>query len=309
MENNIPWVEKYRPINTKTIVLDSVNTKIIKNIINYKYFPNLLLYGPPGTGKTTTIINLINEYQTRHYGKISKDSLIHLNASDERGIDVIRTQIYNFIKTKTFNNNVSKKFIVLDEVDYMTCSAQKALKFIVENENCNTVFVLICNYISKINSEIQNIFLNIRFNDLPKDKIKKLLETITKKEKIVVSHEKISEIQEYFRSDIRSMINYIQCNHNHFYDMVSSCMEHVYESMFSFKNTDKSYTYIITTANKHKTSVKEVFNKILKHFLLLNIHKLNKSHFMFFKSYFHDCLNFEIISKAIIDIMYIYIIN
>ena len=307
MENNIPWVEKYRPINTKSIVLDSKNTKIIKNIIKYKYFPNLLLYGPPGTGKTTTIINLINEYQMHHYGKINKYAVIHLNASDERGIDVIRTKIYNYIKTKTFNDVGNKKFIVLDEVDYMTSSAQKALKFIVENEKCETIFVLICNYISKINIELQNIFLNIRFNDLPECKIKKLLEKITKKEKLNISTEKINEIQEYFRSDIRSMVNYIQCNHTNLCDMINSTIDIVYKTMLSLKNTDNSFNYLCEIAHKHRTSVRDIFNNIIKHFLLLHINKLNATHFIFFKSYYHDNLNFETITKTLIDIIYIYI--
>jgi len=85
----IPWVEKYRPTNFEDIVLDPYNYRIMKNIIKYNNFPNLLLYGPPGTGKTTTIINLISDYQ-KQTGQINKELIIHLNASDERGIDIIR---------------------------------------------------------------------------------------------------------------------------------------------------------------------------------------------------------------------------
>ena len=90
--STIPWVEKYRPSQFDTIVLDPINRKLFENIIAKKYFPNLLFYGPPGTGKTTTIINLINEFQSKHF-KINKSLVIHLNASDERGIDIIRNQI------------------------------------------------------------------------------------------------------------------------------------------------------------------------------------------------------------------------
>ena len=81
-------------------------------------FPNLLFYGPPGTGKTTTIINLIDKYQEKYHQK-RKGLKIHLNASDDRGIDIIRNQINNFVNTKILFGN-GMKFIILDEVDYMT---------------------------------------------------------------------------------------------------------------------------------------------------------------------------------------------
>ena len=118
MDKNIPWIEKYRPNTFQEIVLDPLNRKIFSNILNKQYFPNLLFYGPPGTGKTTTIINLINEYQTK-YEKKTSENIIHLNASDERGIDIIRNQIQLFVKSKNFFNK-GMKFVILDEVDYMT---------------------------------------------------------------------------------------------------------------------------------------------------------------------------------------------
>jgi DNA polymerase III delta prime subunit len=90
--HTIPWVEKYRPTRLEDIVLEPINRQIFENILHTRYFPNLLLYGPPGTGKTTTIINLINAYQER-YNQKNKGLMIHLNASDERGIDIIRNQI------------------------------------------------------------------------------------------------------------------------------------------------------------------------------------------------------------------------
>jgi len=90
------WVEKYRPKLFDDIVLDPFNKQILSNIIETGHFPNLLFYGPPGTGKTTTIINLINAYQEKTSGK-NKELVIHLNASDERGIDVIRNQIIHFV--------------------------------------------------------------------------------------------------------------------------------------------------------------------------------------------------------------------
>ena len=124
--NGMPFVEKYRPTKFDNIVLDPLNKKILMNIIETGYFPNLLFYGPPGTGKTTTIINLVNSYQEKLNQK-NKELMIHLNASDERGIDIIRSQINQFVNSKTMFTT-GMKFVILDEVDYMTKNAQQALK-------------------------------------------------------------------------------------------------------------------------------------------------------------------------------------
>ena len=99
MASNV-WMEKFRPKTLDEIVLDPLNKKIFTNIIETGYFPNLLFYGPPGTGKTTTIINLVNTYQEKLNQK-NKELMIHLNASDERGIDIIRSQINQFVNSKT----------------------------------------------------------------------------------------------------------------------------------------------------------------------------------------------------------------
>ena len=119
-----PWMEKYRPTNFDTIVLDPINKKILSNIIESSYFPNLLFYGPPGTGKTTTIINLVKSYQEK-LNIQNKGLMIHLNASDERGIDIIRNQINCFVNSKPLFHT-GMKFVILDEVDYMTKNAQQA---------------------------------------------------------------------------------------------------------------------------------------------------------------------------------------
>ena len=149
----IPWVEKYRPTHFEDIVLDKNNRIIFNNIIKSKYIPNLLLYGPPGTGKTTTIINLINKFQQEN-DQVNKGLMIHLNASDERGIDIIRNQINVFVNSKTLFSK-GTKFIILDEVDYMTKNAQLALKYLLQEYQENIRFCLICNYISKIDESLQ----------------------------------------------------------------------------------------------------------------------------------------------------------
>jgi replication factor C subunit 3/5 len=210
--STIPWVEKYRPSQFDGIVLDPINRKVFENIIDKKYFPNLLFYGPPGTGKTTTIMNLINEFQSKHF-KINKSLVIHLNASDERGIDIIRNQISSFVKTKNMFE-VGFKFVILDEVDYMTKNAQHALKSLLQTCSGDIKFCLICNYISKIEEPLKNEFTCIRFNQLPKHDIYKFIQTISVNENLNMSERAIDMIQLMYQSDIRSMINFIQLNQN-----------------------------------------------------------------------------------------------
>lgn len=209
--NSMPWVEKYRPSCFDEIVLEPMNRTILSNILKTNYFPNLLFYGPPGTGKTTTIINLVNTYQSK-LNMQNRGLMIHLNASDERGIDIIRNQINNFVSTKSmFGNGI--KFVILDEVDYMTTNAQIALRYLLTSYTDNNVrFCLICNYVSRIDESLQTEFVRMRFNQLPESDIFAFLCKIRDNEKLNLSDENLIAIQRQFHSDIRSMINYIQTN-------------------------------------------------------------------------------------------------
>jgi len=210
MNSSIPWVEKYRPDNFDNIVLDRNNEIIFNNIIDMNLVPNLLFYGPPGTGKTTTIINLIKKYQEK-YNQVHKSLVIHLNASDERGIEIIRSQIMQFINTKPlFATGI--KFVILDEVDYMTKNAQQALKCLLQSYTENVKFCLICNYISKIDESLIKEFIRLKFNQLPRDKIYSFIENIADKEELNITKHDITLIQRLFKSDIRSMINFLQSN-------------------------------------------------------------------------------------------------
>ena len=218
-KNSTPWVEKYRPSCFEDIVLDPLNKTLLKNIIDNNYFPNLLFYGPPGTGKTTTIINLVNVYQEKMNLK-NKGLMIHLNASDERGIDIIRNQINSFVNSKSLFGD-GMKFVILDEVDYMTKTAQIALRYLLNNynNNFNVRFCLICNYISRIDESLQTEFVRMRFNQLPENDILKFLQKINLNENLKIKDDILVSIQKHFMSDIRSMINYMQSNQ----DLIHEC--------------------------------------------------------------------------------------
>ena len=215
MNDYSPWVEKYRPKQIENIVLTDENRKILHNMMIKKYIPNLLFHGPPGTGKTTTILSFIEDY-FKEKNKSKKGFLIHLNASDERGVEVIRNQINEFVNSKTmFENDV--KFIVLDEVDYMTKSAQQALKYLLQNYNIhdNVRFCLICNYLNKIDESLRDEFVLIHFDNLPSDKINRFLQHIVQSEGMTIDQNTLFMVQNMFGSDLRSMINFLQVNIGH----------------------------------------------------------------------------------------------
>ena len=270
--SSTPWVEKYRPAHFDDIVLDDINKKILLSIIENNYFPNLLLYGPPGTGKTTTIINLVNAYQEKYHQK-NKGLMIHLNASDERGIDIIRNQINGFVTSRSMFGE-GMKFVILDEVDYMTKNAQTALRYLLNNYNniVNVRFCLICNYISRIDEALQTEFVRMRFNQLPESKILCFLKKINIAENLNVDEDILLSIQRHFNSDIRSMINYMQAN-QHLIHNCNVITNAVWENITKlFKSRVKS-SIIIDKLNEislyynieRKNIIKNYLNYIIRH--------------------------------------------
>lgn len=210
MSEPIPWVEKYRPRVFNDIVLSPLNRVTLSNIVEKNRFPNLLFYGPPGTGKTTAIVNLVSMFQEK-YNQKSKSLVIHLNASDERGIEVIRNQISQFVGSKTLFVN-GTKFVILDEVDYMTKSAQQALRQLMVTHKKNVRFCLICNYASRIDDALQSDLVKLRFNQLPSSDIDRFLRNICDAENVDISQNNLVKVRQQFGSDMRSMINFLQSN-------------------------------------------------------------------------------------------------
>jgi replication factor C subunit 3/5 len=230
---SIPWVELWRPAKIIDIILDPINKDIMNNIIETGYFPNLLIYGPPGVGKTSSVIALVNEYQEKHNYK-TKSLVIQNNASEDRGVDIIRNQISQFVNSKPLFNE-GMKFIILDEADYMTKNAQQALRYLLQEYSSHVRFCLICNYISRIDDGLQNEFLKLRFNQLPEKDIHIFLTHISLKEKLNISEEIIISIQKLYKSDIRSMINYMQTNQDsfnkNFIIINDNVLEYIYDNL------------------------------------------------------------------------------
>ena len=286
--DNIPWVEKYRPKNFENIVIEETNLKIFKNMIENNYFPNFLFYGPPGTGKTTTIINLINLYQQKN-DEVNKSLMIHLNASDERGIDIIRNQIYQFINSKPLFIN-GTKFIILDEVDYMTKSAQQALKYILKTANNNVKFCLICNYISKIDETLQNEFIRLRFNELPKIQIMNFLQHICDEENIYIDYSILEDVISLYKSDMRSMINFLQSNQHVLKKdkTIKVLNKNVFDNISeNIKNMNKLDEYFLELSKTYNCDIKHIIKKYINYTIRNKEININSDYLNFVENILH----------------------
>jgi DNA polymerase III delta prime subunit len=285
---SIPWVEKYRPTTFDTIVLDPLNKIILNNIIARNSFPNLLLYGPPGTGKTTTIINLINKYQICN-NQVHKGLIIHLNASDERGIDIIRNQIRQFVASDTlFVNGI--KFVILDEVDYMTKHAQQSLKYLLQYSNTNVRFCLICNYISRIDDSLQSEFMRLRFNQLPEPDILHFLQHICDSEALPVTTDKLLYIQKLYKSDIRSMINYVQSNKHMLVDLQvlnATVWQHLTSAFVVKNNHHVILAYLNTISETYNIDIKNIIKDYLNYLIAECPSVIDKSLLDFMETILH----------------------
>jgi replication factor C subunit 3/5 len=295
----IPFCEKYRPNDFEEIVLDPLNKQILKNIIETQYFPNLLFYGPPGTGKTTTIIKLINAYQKKQ-NITNKDLVIHLNASDERGIDIIRNQINYFVNSKPLFNN-GMKFVILDEVDYMTKNAQQALRYLLQNYKGSVRFCLICNYISRIDEGLQNEFIKLRFNQLPKEHIVKFLKNICVSENLNLNDEMLENIQKLFKFDLRSMINFIQSN-QYIVKKANDCdsvdsfiniieckeWEIIIKKIQSREKLENTFAYIHLISNKYNIDKKNIIKDFINYIIYNKRIKLTSEFLDFVENIMHS---------------------
>lgn len=298
------FIEKHRPTKFENIVLDPLNKKILTNIINTSYFPNLLFYGPPGTGKTTTIINLVNAYQEKLNQK-NKELMIHLNASDERGIDIIRSQISQFVNSKTLFNQ-GMKFVILDEVDYMTKNAQQALRYLLQNYSGSVRFCLICNYISRIDEGLQNEFLRLRFNQLPEKDIINFLGNISSAENLNLTEKSLYLIQKLYKSDIRSMINFMQSNQNLKEDSINIIDNNVWNDLYNkIKKGDeleKMSLYINNISLKFnidkKNIIKDFLNYIIRNCEIKNVPEYLK--FIENIIHFEDCKNSYYVNYSLV---------
>ena len=199
------WTEKYRPDSFEGVVGQSEIVKRIQSLTSALNIPHLLFAGPAGTGKSTLALIIVKSL----YGKDWKENYLELNASDERGIQIVREKVKNFARTKSLGK-VPFKVIFLDEADALTHEAQQALRRTMENYTNNCRFILSCNYSSKIIDPIQSRCAIFRFKLLEKKDIERRINFIAQNEKLTTSPEAIEVLYEGSEGDCRRAINLLQ---------------------------------------------------------------------------------------------------
>jgi replication factor C subunit 3/5 len=199
------WTDKYKPNEINDIVCHKSHLKILEILLKNNNFPHTIFYGRSGIGKTSTITT----FSKKIYNKNTKYFVLELNASDERGIEIIRDKIKVFASSNNlFLNGV--KLVILDEADLMTHDAQTALKKIIDIYVLNCRFCIICNNINKIIPEIQSRCMKIRFDPIDYNSSINKLQYICNKEDINISQNALDIIINYSNSDLRKMINLLQ---------------------------------------------------------------------------------------------------
>lgn len=202
----LPWVEKYRPILLKDIQGNEETVQRLSVIASDGNMPNIIISGTPGIGKTTSILCLAYEL----LGDCYKDAVLELNASDDRGIDVIRNRIKMFAQKKVTLPAGRHKIVILDEADSMTTGAQQALRRIMEVYSATTRFALACNLSSKIIEPIQSRCAILRYNRLSDAQILKRLLEVCEFEKVNYVPEGLESIIFTCEGDMRQAINNLQ---------------------------------------------------------------------------------------------------
>ncbi|KAK4645071.1 Subunit of heteropentameric Replication factor C (RF-C) [Podospora bellae-mahoneyi] len=218
-EDSLPWVEKYRPVSLDDVSGHQDILATINKFVDSNRLPHLLLYGPPGTGKTSTILALAR----RIYGAENmRQMVLELNASDDRGIDVVREQIKTFASTKqifSLGASTSKtglagfKLIILDEADAMTSTAQMALRRIMEKYTVNTRFCIIANYSHKLSPALLSRCTRFRFSPLKERDIRVLVDKVIDEEHIKIKPEAADALVKLSKGDMRRALNVLQACH------------------------------------------------------------------------------------------------
>ena len=199
------WTEKYRPVNFNEIVGQEETIKRVKSLVGSLNIPHLLFAGPAGTGKSSLALIIVKDL----FGESWKENYLELNASDERGIDVVRRKVKDFARTKSLGK-VPYKVIFMDEADALTREAQQALRRTMENFTSTCRFILSCNYSSKIIDPIQSRCAVFRFRLLEKKDIEKIIKRIIETEKLELEESAIEILYEASEGDCRKVINLIQ---------------------------------------------------------------------------------------------------
>lgn len=268
--SHLPFVERFRPGTLDGIMSHGETIQILKKFITQHNIPHLLFYGPPGTGKTSTIEAFVNEL----YGDENVEYMtMNINASEERGIEIVRNKIKNFVSTlpiKIGNTSAPKyKFVILDEADAMTSDAQGMLKQVIEFYTDNARFCLICNCNKKINPAIQSRCTVFNFPPLDFESVKKKIHMIAKEFKLEITEDAVETIWKISNGDMRKvmhMLQVISINNK----VIDSDKVTTFQKYPTNSDMDKMYKTLLK--GDLSTSLKFVKNLMkVKHYSLMNV--------------------------------------
>lgn len=201
----LPWVEKYRPTTISEVKGHSNIVSVLKNFGGIPGIPHLLFFGPPGTGKTSTILAMAKE----HYGRDFRLMVMEVNASDERGIEVVTGKIHRFVQTHSFCD-LRVKLVILDEADALTAEAQSALRRIMEKSSVDVRFCLCCNYIGKISAPLQSRCTKFRFEGIDRESLREMALGISAEENMYFEDGAVDAVLDLAQGDARRVINLMQ---------------------------------------------------------------------------------------------------
>jgi replication factor C subunit 2/4 len=203
-KEDLPWIEKYRPTKIADILFDDILRSKFNRIMELKLYPNLILMGNPGVGKTSTLLAFAKQVTGKYYN----EAVLELNASDNRGLDIVDKMIIHFCKKIVTNDKGEKimKFIIFDEADNITPKAQYVISDLIDQFNSTTIFTFTCNDSTQIIESIQSKSLLIKFNKVGEKNMINRLEEICRLEKITISREIIKEIIVNSDGDMRSAL-------------------------------------------------------------------------------------------------------
>ena len=265
--SKLPFVEKYRPYSLEQIISQDDIIQTLKKFLDKNSLTHLLFYGTAGTGKTTCAKAIANFL----YGEHKAGNILELNASDERGIDIVKEQIKSFCQTlNSFSNfNLSTneknsnffKLVILDEADMMTTDAQSALRRIMEKYTNNVRFILICNQIHKIHPAVQSRCMRFRFRPIQNDKCLKRLIEICSKENIKYDDENtLKTVIQLGNRDMRKMLNLLEAT-------LMSSEENDYITINDVYTTAglpslEEFNKLLIFINKKNENLGNIYNKV-----------------------------------------------
>ena len=231
MSDHLPWVEKYRPTTISEVRGHSNIMTVLKKFHGIPGIPHLLFFGPPGTGKTSTILAMAKEY----YGRAFRLMVMEVNASDERGIEVVTGKILSFVQAHSLTH-IRVKLVILDEADALTAEAQSALRRIMEKSSADVRFCLCCNYISRISAPLQSRCTKFRFEGIDRDSLKDMVLRISDNEGLSFAQGAVDAVLDLSAGDARRVINLMQsASLESWQSSQSSQSSHVVTAEYAYK--------------------------------------------------------------------------